>query len=87
MSNPTLAFSTSQHANVGYARNVGAALRALVTALFAIPASAPAVSSTARVAKAQSTGKKLSLFRLYRMADFDSVSPALVKELQQIASR
>jgi hypothetical protein len=87
MSGPTLTFSTSQHANMGYARNVGAALRALVAALFAVPVSAPAVSSTAHVAKAQSTSKKLSLLRLYRMADFDSVSPALVKELQQIASR
>jgi hypothetical protein len=85
MTNATLAVSTTQQASAGYAQNVGTAARALVAALFAVPAST--ASDTHVVAKARPARKDLSLARLYRMANFDSVSPELVKELQHIAAR
>jgi hypothetical protein len=82
MSHATLALPDTHHA-AGYARNVGTAARALIAALCAVPAAAPAAAPVA-------ASKDISLYRLYQLAkvssQFDSVSPALVKELQQFAA-
>lgn len=88
----TMNLSTTPSAFSIYAKNVGAAARAFVDALFAVkPARRAAASKAADAALGKPAADEMSLYRLYclasRSSSYDSVSPALVQELRMIAAR
>ncbi len=79
----TLTIATPAGASVGssYAHNVGRAARALLAALFAVDA------RTEKQAKVRAASDNVSLYRLYSLSRFDSVTPNLAQELNFIAGR
>jgi hypothetical protein len=86
----SIGFSSQPNALHAYAKNVGAAARDFVAALFAInPANED--NEPAHATHGASARGEFSLFRLYCLASrsnsYDAVSPALANELRMIAAR